>query len=389
MATPTEFVSTSTTPLPDSITSPPTVQFTPAPGCLDAANNWIVTTSCYLDLASEIQYPDWLTCTVNVFGAPSWNDPSCSVPYPARTTADGAVGYYSGCPEGHSTVNVYTNPGYYTWEYSDTHFDATAYGVQCCPTQYNFGLDYPAGDNPRQKTSTRHDGVDYSLFVYPLPGCVATSVSQLSGKDVPVQTTLNDMAWDKRQAQTIKWNYETDSIFANLQELSYTVFQGTHTCFEDCDQWFTYYYPRGEGGTPGPWPTSSDEGTTPLPEPTPTPEPTSAPESTQEPEPTPTPQPSSVPDSTSDVSPSESASDIASSVPGSVTTTAVEGNTAVPSGTDAGGRDSSTIPSDATTSSTGDSTSTEPPVPSSEAGSVTHSSLVAVVMLSIYGVILC
>lgn len=113
MASPTDFIP-ATTPLPASITSPPTIQFTPPPECFDPANNWIVTTSCYLDLRPQIQYPDWLTCTLNVFGAPAWHDPSCSVPYPAKVTADGAVTYYAGCPQGFSTANVYTNPGYYT-----------------------------------------------------------------------------------------------------------------------------------------------------------------------------------------------------------------------------------------------------------------------------------
>lgn len=107
-------------PLPPSITSPPTVQFTPPPECNDPNNNWIVTTSCYLEVTSQIAYPDWLTCTLDVFGAPSWYDSSCIVPIPTtspygpKTTIDGVVNYYTGCPSGYTTVRERAYPGYIT-----------------------------------------------------------------------------------------------------------------------------------------------------------------------------------------------------------------------------------------------------------------------------------
>ncbi|KAJ3561285.1 hypothetical protein NPX13_g9006 [Xylaria arbuscula] len=235
------------TPLPASITSPPTVQFTPPPECNDPNNNWIVTTSCYLEVTNQIAYPDWLTCTLDVFGAPSWYDSSCIVPIPStspygpKTTIDGVVNYYTGCPSGYSTVHASAYPGYYTYTLADVHFDATAWDVRCCPTQYNFG-GRPAADgsDPRQNTITVHDGIAYDLFIYPLPGCAATSISQLSGKEIPVQRWSNDMAWDKRQVETLAWDYKHGTMFANEQAFSYTVFQGTHTCYEDCDTWFTY-----------------------------------------------------------------------------------------------------------------------------------------------------
>ncbi|KAI0967561.1 hypothetical protein F4678DRAFT_465491 [Xylaria arbuscula] len=243
MAT-TNFVPASTT-LPASITSPPTIRFTPPPECNDPANNWIVTTSCYVELAYGIEYPDWLTCTIYDFGAPAWSDPSCHIPQPTdfsgapKVTVDDTVSYYSGCPVGYTAARNTTYPGYYTWSYEDIHFDATAYSFQCCPTQYDFKLG-PTGSDPRQMTNTIHNGVNYSLFIYRLPGCAATSISQLSVKEIPVQTWSNDMAWDKRQIEILVWDYEHGTMFANPQQFSFTVFRGTHTCYESCDSWFTY-----------------------------------------------------------------------------------------------------------------------------------------------------
>ncbi len=126
MAT-TDFVSVPTA-LPASVTSPPTVQFTPPPECNDPANNWIVTTSCYLDLTHTIEYPDWLTCTLYDFGAPSWHDPSCHIPVPTespyvpKVTINGTVNYFSGCPVGYSTARSTTYPGYVTVSNSQALF---------------------------------------------------------------------------------------------------------------------------------------------------------------------------------------------------------------------------------------------------------------------------
>ncbi|KAI1114240.1 hypothetical protein F5Y14DRAFT_451211 [Nemania sp. NC0429] len=281
MATSTGLAPTFTS-LPPSITSPPTIQFVPPSECNDPASNWVVTTSCYIELSRAITYPDWLTCTLTQFGNPSWYDPSCNIPAPTenpyedapKVTVDGVVSYYSGCPAGYSTARATSYPGWLTDEYENLNFDATVYSVQCCPTQYNFD-PAPTGADPRQETSTLHDGVNYSLFLYLLPACAATSVSQLSHQYIPYRTWLNTMGWDRRrQVQTLSWDYDHGTMFAHQREFSYTVFQHTHTCYEQCDKWFTYCkrtlcldYPNGVGGTPGPWPTEGQ--TTPTPTPTP------------------------------------------------------------------------------------------------------------------------
>jgi hypothetical protein len=122
MAAPTDFIPTPVS-LPASITSPPTLQFVPPPECNDPSNNWIVTTSCYLNLPHTIAYPEWLTCSISHFGAPSWFDPSCHIPAPTeapsyqdapKVTVDGVVSYYAGCPLGYSTERTTTYPGYNT-----------------------------------------------------------------------------------------------------------------------------------------------------------------------------------------------------------------------------------------------------------------------------------
>ncbi|KAI1198442.1 hypothetical protein F5X97DRAFT_147126 [Nemania serpens] len=247
MTTPTGLAPTLTT-LPASITSPPTIQFVPPPECNDPANNWVVTTSCYVEPHS-VEYPDWLTCTLSHFGNPTWSDPSCNIPLPTespsyqdapKVTVNGVVSYYLGCPAGYSTARTTSYPGWSTYDYENLDFDATAYSVQCCPTQYNF-QPRPTGADPRQQTRTLHDGVNYSLYIYPLPPCAATSISQLSGKEIPYQTWSNTMVWDRRrQVQTLSWDYEHGTMFAHQQYFSYTVFQHTHTCYEYCDKWFTY-----------------------------------------------------------------------------------------------------------------------------------------------------
>lgn len=133
MASQTDFLPTPTT-LPASITAPPTVQFTPPAECYDANNNWVVTTSCYLDGPGGFdRNPDWLTCSLSVFGHPAWDGGNCNVPYPAKVTRDGMASYYTGCPVGFSTALASSYPGWNSWLYSD-HYDATAYNVQCCPT---------------------------------------------------------------------------------------------------------------------------------------------------------------------------------------------------------------------------------------------------------------
>lgn len=122
---------------PATITPAPTAQYTPAPGCLDPENLWIVTTSCYITSPTYIgpdSTPGWLTCSVTNFGAPDWRDPSCYLPYPQKTTSGAESWFYDGCPSGYTAVATSTGPGYDTFQYSIGYYDAIYYSTACCPT---------------------------------------------------------------------------------------------------------------------------------------------------------------------------------------------------------------------------------------------------------------
>ncbi|KAI3331610.1 hypothetical protein HD806DRAFT_477883 [Xylariaceae sp. AK1471] len=250
----TNFVPTPTT-LPATITAPPTIQFTPRPECYDATNNWIVTIGCYAGAGfSGPLYPDWLTCSVSQFGIPDLVDFRCNVPYrtdlssgaPRITGASGVLSYYAGCPAGLTAATTTSYPGWDTWSYLGK-FDATGYKVACCPTQYHFELPTGPYDFRRlYNSSTVHDGQTYYLKLSDLPQCAATSIMELSGKEIPVRTWLPPSFGEGDQPpKTTLWDYENGTMFANSAAYTYTVFQGTHTCYEDCSKWFIYYNPNG------------------------------------------------------------------------------------------------------------------------------------------------
>ncbi|KAI1877398.1 hypothetical protein JX265_003406 [Neoarthrinium moseri] len=237
---------------PSTITPTPTVQFTAPAGCLDPGNLWVVTTSCYItspQVYGPASTPDWLQCTITNFGAPAWSSDSCYLPgYPAPQT-DGS--YYGGCPAGYTGVVTNSGPGYNSYRHNVGYFDISYYSTTCCPTEYGF---VTAPSDAGRTITTTHDGRAYGVFVYPMPGCYATSVKALSGKELPMRTTSNNMAWDKRQEggaefpTTATWDYEHGTLYARMAQAGYTVFMGTHTCYESCSTWLTYYYPDGTGG---------------------------------------------------------------------------------------------------------------------------------------------
>ncbi|GAW24125.1 hypothetical protein ANO14919_137060 [Xylariales sp. No.14919] len=237
MAPQTALIPTPT--LPAVITAPPTVQFTPGPGCVDPDDHWVVVTSCYAYAlnADPSQYssPDWLTCQVTQFG-PAQNGPaSCFVPYSAQTVVDEETRFYTDCPVGYSGADTRT--------YSRSDGLESDFHVYCCPTQYNFNVrDYFTGDGGG--FVSERDGISFSAE-YPIPGCAASYITELSGKEIAVQTQINTDAWEKRQVQNVPWDYERDTMFAEMQDFSYTVFLGTHTCYQDCYGWNSYYFSGG------------------------------------------------------------------------------------------------------------------------------------------------
>lgn len=90
-----------------------------------------------------------------------------------------------------------------------------------------------------------------------MPGCYATSIKALSGgKELPLQTTSNTQAWDKRRRQeeaapeptpAVAWDYEGGTLYALPQYIANTVYMGTRTCFDGCSELLKFYYPDGTG----------------------------------------------------------------------------------------------------------------------------------------------
>ncbi|KAJ2996981.1 hypothetical protein NUW58_g796 [Xylaria curta] len=134
MALQTAFVATPTT-LPASITAPPTIQFTPPPECYDPASNWIVSEKCWLNLGAGTTSPDWLTCSHTRFGPPVGQQSLCDVPRSAdfrmapKTTQDGVVSYYSGCPVGLSENATLVQRGWNVRSYGGNLGDYDATGT--------------------------------------------------------------------------------------------------------------------------------------------------------------------------------------------------------------------------------------------------------------------
>ncbi|KAI6084585.1 hypothetical protein F4821DRAFT_242542 [Hypoxylon rubiginosum] len=251
MASPTVYNPSLT--LPAYITSPPTAQYTPGPGCVDPEDHWVVVTSCYANALGEDYTlqpsPDWLTCQLTQFGPPENTPRSCYIPYTAQTVVDAETTFYSGCPSG------YTGASTFAYSYSDGL--ENDFNIYCCPTQYNFNVD-GYGKSDFKEFTTERDGVSYYVG-YPLPGCATSYISELSGSKIAVQTDYNTYGWEKRQVGNVPWDYLYGTMYAEIQTFSYTVFMSTHTCYGDCYDWRSYYF---SGGIQPPFTTPVEEPTT-------------------------------------------------------------------------------------------------------------------------------
>ncbi|KAI1373899.1 hypothetical protein F4677DRAFT_427576 [Hypoxylon crocopeplum] len=238
--------------LPASITAPPTIQFTPGPRCVDPGDHWVVVTSCYAHVIDQdptvYPSPDWLTCQLTQFGPPENAPRSCFLPYSAHTVVEEVTSFYSECPSGYSGASTAA------YSYSDGLVNNV--NVYCCPTQYNFNVDeYFTGGY--MEFTTERDGLSYQVG-YPLPGCATSYISELSGKEIAVQTDYNTYGWEKRQVNNVPWDY-SGTMYAEPQFFSYTVFYSTHTCYESCYDWQSYYF---SGGTLPYFPTGAAPATT-------------------------------------------------------------------------------------------------------------------------------
>lgn len=243
------------TPAPtDSYVPPPshpTTQFSPAPSCLSDSNLWLVSTSCQLLEGREILKPTWLECAITELGEPDVYNKDCYRRGSATAGDDGTSSFYVGCPAGYTTASESTHRPFDERKYGDTSREAKSYDVvasvlMCCPEG-----DYSFQYSDVLTTTTTYDYRQQLVDMYPMPLCVATSVQTLSGRDVELTLTEDDRAWDKKKRQeetagpavtTRPWDYEGGLLFAQVAKAEVTVFHGTYSCLEACDDYFTYSY---------------------------------------------------------------------------------------------------------------------------------------------------
>lgn len=243
------------TPAPtDSYVPPPshpTTQFSPAPSCLSDSNLWLVSTSCQLLEGREVFKPSWLECAITELGDPDIYNKECYRRGSATAGVDGTTSFYAGCPAGYTTASESTRRPFDRRQHGDASgetisYDVVASVVMCCPDG-----DYSFQYSDVLTTTTTHDGSQRLVDMYPMPLCVATSVQKLSGRDVELTLTENDRALGKKKRQeetagpavtTRPWDYDGGLLFAEAAQASVTVFHGTYSCLEACDNYFTYSY---------------------------------------------------------------------------------------------------------------------------------------------------
>jgi hypothetical protein len=222
--------------------SPVVTQFTPAPSCLSDDNFWIVSATCQLP---DLARPPWLECTYTAAGDPNPSETAC-YQHGTSTVVSGTTAFFSACPVGYTTA----------WEstrlpYSLPHYDrnmSTTYDVYetlkaCCPSAFGDGISF----SRTEVATTQTRGLN--VYIYVVPACVASSVSQLRGSTVTMGLYSDARDWDKKKRQgaeygttTAVWDVGHDLVYAHFQTLQWTVFHGTYTCYENCDEYFTYSY---------------------------------------------------------------------------------------------------------------------------------------------------
>ncbi|KAH6857121.1 hypothetical protein B0I37DRAFT_443685 [Chaetomium sp. MPI-CAGE-AT-0009] len=228
-------------------------QFTPAASCLAESNLWL--------------------CTHTVAGEPDYARVAC---YPdSSTVINNTPTYYTGCPVGYTTASA---TQYYPWIIGgqpDQRYSVEAHEVRCCPSA--FGADHDITFTytlPERTHTTIHDGTTHAVSrEFRLPFCVAsTAASQRGDKTVTLGLYGKKDARPGAPAKTYDGHSEAVweagaemTLYAEAVGLSWTVFHGTHTCFDfkDCSQYFTYSYNNTMG--PGvvvatPTPTRDGEG---------------------------------------------------------------------------------------------------------------------------------
>ncbi|KAM7187776.1 hypothetical protein V8F20_010833 [Naviculisporaceae sp. PSN 640] len=286
-------------------TTPPLTQFTPAPTCYPTTAGqqmWHVTGLCY-------PYPhppggdpkDWEVprpvCTYTRAGNPQENKPECGNRWGGPGNVEGIIG---SCPVGFTSAGVDPMYGFKpfdrtSWGPTPTTevFDATASAIICCPSVSGLQFKARTTGNVYIPSTTFHNGVLFTMDV-PVPHCYAHPATALDGKTVTMgvyhdsrvfdrkvkrdeeklavkrQESIDFADWpwetpgwggwgDMGKTTTAVFNAQRDTIWADEVRYHYTVFHGTHTCYENCHDYFTNSYYNTD---PNFAPTTTPETTT-------------------------------------------------------------------------------------------------------------------------------
>jgi len=270
-------------------TTPPVTRFEPAPTCLPTTAGdklWLVSGLCYAYPGNDVRpWPSTLSprpgCTYTRAGNPAADNNACNPNWWTTDTvgADGATLRYGECPAGYTTAGVY-----FTYK----PFDSTSYGlnrgdpstafqydvthtrVGCCPEVDGLEFKFRDFGNVYTSSTTFYEGYHWEMEV-PIPFCYAHPVTALDGKEVTMRLYNDGRTFDrrrrglKRQADsevnsddpwgfgtriwgetgettTAVFDADVDTIWAEDIGFDYTVFHGTHTCFENCGQYFEESY---------------------------------------------------------------------------------------------------------------------------------------------------
>jgi hypothetical protein len=233
--------------------STPVTQFTPASSCLAETNMWLVSDRCSLTLNPRV--PPWLQCTHTVAGDPNPAQTSC---YPGPSTVvSGTPTYYTGCPAGYTTANSTTYQPYAPPNPNAAPFPGVVVtSIDCCPSAFPSIAFTHA--QPAWRSTTTHNGTAHTVLgATHAPRCAASgTIPRLNNAHQTQTLKLYSNGHEGRPGKTYDgasedvWDAAArNTVYAQAHTVAWTVFHGTHTCFEasGCAEYFTYSYSNTMG----------------------------------------------------------------------------------------------------------------------------------------------
>ncbi|KAK3387736.1 hypothetical protein B0H63DRAFT_448546 [Podospora didyma] len=154
-------------------------------------------------------------------GEPDVSVSVCHQAFASKTTiSNSQVVLYSACPVGFSVAKSQSYKPFDEPQYGGSAnpptktFDVVASAVTCCPSG---GHEFGYVDNIS----------------------VTTTVHRIADKaTVTLGFFTDNRVWDRRrdlvESTVVEWDAAHATVFAHGEQISYTVFHGTYTCFESC-----------------------------------------------------------------------------------------------------------------------------------------------------------